>query len=173
MLHQYSQEVLIPLLVQKGLTISTVELTVCGLVSDLLTGKKGASTYFILGITPYTTEMKLKLGIFPDILSHDGPGTVSSQSAQILAQKVREYSKSDIGVAETGMLPSEFHHRRTQKRAGEVFLAIDTKVNKFVTKLELDSSLSRLLMRQEIAYQVLITLESFLNTNNWPKQKTL
>ena len=173
LLHQYSQRFVIPLFIKAKKTVSTVELTTCGLVSDLLTGISGASDFFILGITPYTSEMKIKLGLSPDLLSHDGPGTVSPQSAHALAQKVRQYSKSDIGLAETGMLPTDFQGRRTQKKAGEVFLAIDTVSNNITIKLELNVEFSRLLMRQEIAWNVLTALESFLNVIDLPKQKTL
>ncbi len=173
LLHQYAQQTVIPLLVESGRTISTVELTTCGLISDLLTGKKGASDFFVLGITPYTSEMKIKLGVSLDLLTHNGPGTVSPQSAHSLAQKVRQYSNSDIGIAETGMLPTEFQGRRTRKRAGEIFLAIDTSVKNTAIELKLESNPSRLLMRQEIAWNVLTTLEDFLNTIEWPKQKTL
>ncbi len=168
LLHQYSQRFVIPLFIKAKKTISTVELTTCGLVSDLLTGISGASDYFILGITPYTSEMKIKLGLSPDLLTHDGPGTVSPQSAHALAQKVRQYSKSDIGLAETGMLPTNFKSRRTQKRAGEVFLAIDTITKNTTIKLELNMELSRLLMRQEIAWNVLLALEDFLKAMDLP-----
>ncbi|MHA1977462.1 MAG: CinA family protein [Candidatus Hodarchaeales archaeon] len=173
LLHQYAQENVIPLIVTKGVTVSTVELTVCGLVSDLLTGKEGASAFFILGITPYSAKMKTKLSIPPDLLIHDGPGTVSFQSARALAQKIRHYSESDIGIAETGMLPTNFQGHRTRKRAGEVYLAIDTARNNFSTKLKVDPNHSRLLMRQEIAWKILVNLEKFLDANEWPKQKTL
>ena len=173
LLHQYSQKSVIPLLVKRGITISIVELTTCGLVTDLLTGKGGATTYFILGVTPYTSQMKIKLGIPPELLTHDGPGTVSSQSAQALAHRVRQFSKSDIGIAETGMLPTDFQGRKTQKRAGEVFFAIDATIDNVTTKLKVDPSLSRLLMRQEIAWNILKTLESFLNTHEWPERKAL
>ncbi len=168
LLHQYSTNIILPLLAKTGTTISTVELTTCGLISDLLTGKEGASSYFILGITPYTSEMKIKLGISKELLVHDGPGTVSSQTARELAEKIRLYAKSDIGLAETGMLPTDFHQRRTRKRAGEVFMAISTKSNTTSFKFELTSDLPRLLMRHEIAWNVLSILETFLASDSLP-----
>ena len=173
LLHLYCQEFIISEIVKQGITISIVELTTCGLLSDLLTGKSGASSYFLLGMTPYSSDMKVKLGISPELLSHEGSGTVSTPTAIALARKIRIYSNSTIGLAETGMLPSELHKRRTQKKAGEVHLAIDTTTTNLNTKLAIKQNLSRILMRQAIAFEVLKTLERFLHSNNLPKSKDL
>ncbi|MHA1513334.1 MAG: CinA family protein [Candidatus Hodarchaeales archaeon] len=173
LLHHFCQKFIIPELVKQGATISVVELTTCGLVSDILTGVSGASKYFLLGITPYSSDMKLKLGISPELLKHEGPGTVSTSTAIALARRVRTYSKSTIGLAETGMLPSDLKKRRTQKEAGEVHLAIETETKSFNKKLIIQHDLPRVIMRQGIAFEVLKTLESFLCSNNLPKSKDL
>lgn len=169
LLHEYSQKFVIPLLVKTKQTIAIVELTTCGLLSDLLTGKSGASTYFILGITPYTTEMKSKLKIPHNLLSHNGPGTVSAETALNLAEKVRLCSNSKIGLAETGMLPTDFNKRRTRKKAGEVYLAISTKSDSLSVQLDVDSTLPRVQMRQEISWKILTQLELFLKSLELPK----
>ena len=161
-LHQFCQEFILPELIKQGITISVVELTTCGLLTDVLTGFSGASAYFLLGITPYNTKMKLKLGISPELLKHEGPGTVSTPTAIALARKVRVYSESTIGLAETGMLPSEMKQRRTQKKAGEVHLAIDTATESINKKLHIQPDLPRVIMRQAIAFETLKTLEAFL-----------
>jgi nicotinamide-nucleotide amidase len=142
--------------------MSTVELTTCGLISELLTSRPGASSYFILGISPYSTEMKIKLGISPELLKHGGPGTVSLQTAKALAERVRSYSNSNIGLAETGMLPSNFESRRTRKRPGEAYFAISTANKVFSKELVIQKNLSRILMRQAIVWEILKEFESFL-----------
>ncbi len=173
LLHHFCQEFIIPELVKQKATISVVELTTCGLLSDILTGTSGASKYFLLGITPYSSDMKLKLGISPELLKHVGPGTVSTPTAIALARRVRTYSKSTIGLAETGMLPSDLDKRRTQKEAGEVHLAIETATTSINKKLTIQHDLPRVIMRQGIAFEVLKTLESFLCSSNLPKSKDL
>ena len=173
LLHQFCREFIIPELVKQRATISVVELTTCGLLSDILTGINGASQYFLLGITPYSSDMKLKLGISPVLLKHVGPGTVSTPTAIALAHRVRIYSKSTIGIAETGMLPSDLIKRRTQKEAGEVHLAIETATTSINKKLIVQQDLPRVIMRQAIAFEVLKTLESFLCSSNLPKSKDL
>ena len=132
-MHEYVRRKIIPILVQTETTVSVVELTTCGLLSELLTSQPGSSRYFILGISPYSTEMKIEFGISPELLNHDGPGTVSLQTAEALAERVRSYTNSIIGLAETGMLPSNFESRRTQKKPGEAYFSIST-AKKFVSK---------------------------------------
>jgi len=173
LLHQFCQKFIIPVLINQKATISIVELTTCGLLSDILTGESGASRYFLMGITPYSSDMKIKLGISPELLKHEGSGTVSTSTAIALAQRVRVYSKSTIGLAETGMLPSDLKKRRTQKKAGEVHLAIETATSSINKKLMIQHDLPRVVMRQGIAFEVLKTLEGFLSSCVLPKSKDL
>lgn len=168
LLHEYSKNNIIPLIRQKNLTIATVELTTCGLISDLLTSNSGASHFFILGITPYSNDMKIKLGIRREELSFEGYGVVSPESAKDLALRIRDYSGAKIGIAETGLLTSsELEKRRTNKKAGEVFAAIAFDNEVLVKKLFVQRDLPRREMRQEIAFRVLQFLESVLRSSNF------
>ncbi|MFX0122368.1 MAG: CinA family protein [Candidatus Hodarchaeota archaeon] len=164
LLHHYTKEIVIPLIHQKNLTIATVELTTCGLISDLLTGSSGASHIFILGMTPYSNEMKIKLGIGREDLSFGGYGVASPEIAKQLSQRIRDYSGAKIGLAETGLLASsELTKRRTVKEAGEVYSAISFNNKVSVKKLFIQKDLKRREMRQEIAFRVLRFLEFSLN----------
>jgi PncC family amidohydrolase len=165
LLHQYTKEIIIPKLHQKDLTIATVELTTCGLISDLLTGSSGASHIFILGMTPYSNEMKIKLGIPREDLTFKGYGVASPEIAKQLSQRVRDYSGAKIGLAETGLITSsELKERRTKKEAGEVYTAITFNEEVSITKLSVQKGLKRREMRQEIAFRVLRFLETFLTS---------
>ncbi|MHA2203937.1 MAG: CinA family protein [Candidatus Hodarchaeales archaeon] len=164
LLHEYAKRKIIPLIHQKDLTIATVELTTCGLISDLLTGSSGASDIFILGMTPYSNEMKIKLGIRREDLSFGGHGVASPETAKQLSQRIRDYSGANIGLAETGLITSSvLRKRRTEKQAGEVYTAITFNERVSVKKLAIQKGLKRREMRQEIAFRVLQFLELFLN----------
>ncbi|MFX0209751.1 MAG: CinA family protein, partial [Candidatus Hodarchaeota archaeon] len=165
LLHRYTKEIIIPMLHQKDLTIATVELTTCGLISDLLTGSSGASHIFILGMTPYSNEMKIKLGISREDLSFKGYGVASPEIAKQLSQRIRDFSGARIGLAETGLITSsELKKRKTKKKAGEVYTAISFNEEVLVTKLSIQKGLKRREMRQEIAFRVLQFLELFLKS---------
>ena len=165
LLHQYTKETIIPLIHKKGVTIATVELTTCGLISDLITGSSGASHIFLLGMTPYSNEMKIKLGIPREDLSFKGFGVASIEIAKQLAQRIQDYSGAKIGIAETGLITSsELERRRTEKKAGEVYTAIAFKKKISAMKLTIQKDLKRREMRQEIAFRVLRFLENSLKT---------
>lgn len=165
LLHEYTKRSIIPLIHQNDFTIATVELTTCGLISDLLTGSSGASHIFIIGMTPYSNEMKIKLGIRREDLSFGGYGVSSSDAAKQLAQRIRDYSGAKIGLAETGLITSsELKKRRTEKEAGEVYAAITFNEEVLVKKLSIQKGLKRREMRQEIAFRVLQFLEFFLKS---------
>jgi PncC family amidohydrolase len=163
LLYDYTREYIIPLIRKNDVTISVVESTTCGLLSDLLTSVSGASEFFIIGITPYSNEMKIKIGFPKDELQYGGYGVVSTQAVKQLARCIQDYSGADIGIAETGLLTStELEKRRTQKKAGEVYAAIISKKGLLIEKLSVQEHLSRFEMRQEIAYRVLKLLQRFL-----------
>ncbi len=167
LLHQFTYQKIVPLLQQNKITISVVELTTCGLLSDLLTGSSGASHYFISGIIPYHTKIKIQLGIPSELLLHGDLGTASLEVAEELAKFVQEKHSTTIGLAETGLLPStELKTRRTKKVTGEVYVAIATQDQIISTQLSLNKALSRLYMRQEIALRILVFLQNFINQNN-------
>lgn len=164
LLIQYMEIKIIPLLQEKKITVACVELTTCGLLSELFTCVPGSSSFFKTGIFPYSTEMKLKFGVPSIFLDHDGPGTVSIETAEFLAKKIALDANASLGIAETGMLPSDFSSKRTVKRAGEVYLAIYSDNNSLSVKLDLQKNLSRLLMRQAIAWEILKVLQKYLTS---------
>lgn len=166
LLLRYMNIKIIPLLQEKEITVACVELTTCGLLSELLTCVPGSSSFFKMGLCPYSTDMKLKFGVPSPFLNHGGPGTVSIETAKFLAKKVALDASASLGIAETGMLPSDFSGKRTIKRAGEVYLAIYTVYHSISTKLQIQKNLSRLLMRQAITWEILQDLQKFLISLN-------
>ena len=166
-LHEFTKSKIIPLIKQKNITVATVELTTCGLITDLLTGSSGASHYFILGMIPYSNDMKIKLGLPSEELSYGGYGVVSTEAAKELAQRIIEFSGAKIGIAETGLLTSsELKNRRTSKKAGKVFASIASKKKASVKELSIQNNLPRRYMRHEIAFRVLQYFLSFLEALN-------
>ena len=165
LLHTYTKEIIIPKLRKENLTISIIELTTCGLMSDLLTGKSGSSEYFVRSYIPYSNESKIDLGLSEQFLNHKKYGTVSLETAKELARLVKRKSNSDIGIAETGLLTSEvLSTKRTIKKAGLVFTAIANKKRVKGKKLKLKSTLPRVLMRHNIVFEVMKYLGEFLDS---------
>ncbi|MCK4836022.1 MAG: competence/damage-inducible protein A [Candidatus Aminicenantes bacterium] len=84
------------------LTLSTAESCTGGGLGNRITNIPGSSDVFLGGVIAYSNELKMKiLGVSKGIL--EKYGAVSKQTAQQMAQGIREKSHSDIGVAITGI----------------------------------------------------------------------
>jgi len=90
------------LLSMKHKTLSVAESCTGGLVMDMITNVSGSSSYFIGGVVAYSNEIKMKkLKVKSSTLKEFG--AVSKEVAQAMAEGVREYCGSDIGLSVTGI----------------------------------------------------------------------
>ena len=112
------------LLTKKGLTIATAESTTGGYIGHLLNLVPGSSKYFIGGVIAYNTRVKTEVLKIPaETIEHEG--SVSAQTALVMARGARELLQADIGISETGIAgPSG---GSPEKPKGTVFIAIDAK----------------------------------------------
>jgi len=120
------------LLTKDGKTIATAESCTGGLLAHRLTNTPGSTKYFERGFVVYSPEAKVDLiGVEEDIL--DECGSVSSETARKMAEKVREKGGADIGLATTGVLGPGGDGLGTP--IGTVYVGIsdgkDTEVNEF------------------------------------------
>lgn len=90
------------LLIAANLTVSTAESCTGGLLSHVLTGVSGSSSYFIGGIVAYSNRIKEHiLGVKPETLNTFG--AVSQETAKEMAEGVRRKFETDIGLSSTGI----------------------------------------------------------------------
>ena len=90
------------LMLQKGWTISTAESCTGGLIGHYLTETPGSSAYFTGGIISYDNRIKQDiLGVPQELMIEHG--AVSPNVALAMAQRVRQYLGTDIGVSATGI----------------------------------------------------------------------
>ncbi|MEZ0072305.1 CinA family protein [Planotetraspora sp. GP83] len=93
---------ILSLLVRQGATVSVAESLTGGLIGATLTGPMGASAAFRGGVIAYATELKSSLLDVPcDLL--DKEGAVHPDVAEAMAGGVRDLTKSDYGLAVTGV----------------------------------------------------------------------
>ncbi len=119
------------ILTKKKLTVAVAESCTGGLLANSLTDVPGSSKYFLLGVTPYSNESKIKiLGLSPDVLKEHG--AVSKETALELAKNVRHLAQANIGIGVTGIagptgaMPS--------KPVGTVFIAVSIAHNLYFKK---------------------------------------
>jgi nicotinamide-nucleotide amidase len=93
---------ILSLLVRQDATVAVAESLTGGLLGATLTGPMGASAAFRGGVIAYATDLKAALlGVPGDLL--DREGAVHPDVATAMAQGVRDLTKSDYGLAVTGV----------------------------------------------------------------------
>jgi len=108
------------LLVEKGLTLATMESCTGGLLANTITDVPGSSKYFKGGLVAYTNEAKLSYGVSTALIAQHG--AISPEVAGDMARVTRERLGADIGVGITGVAgPTEDEGRPI----GTVHIAID------------------------------------------------
>lgn len=108
------------LLVERGLTLSTMESCTGGLLASTIVDAPGAGDAFKGGLVAYTPELKERFGVDAAIIREHG--AVSLETAMAMARAVRSTLATDIGVGITGVAGPESLEGRP---VGEVHIGID------------------------------------------------
>jgi nicotinamide-nucleotide amidase len=112
------------LLIKKNLTLSTAESCTAGLLAVRLTDIPGSSRFFITGMVTYSNRAKTKiLGINPKLIK--AYGAVSQEVALAMARSMRIISRTDLGIAITGIAGPAGASKN--KPVGLVYIAIADK----------------------------------------------
>jgi nicotinamide-nucleotide amidase len=137
------QSVLISLLAEKNLMISTAESCTGGLLGQMISQVPGASTVFAGGFTCYTNKIKQQmLGISDKVI--EDVGVVSEEVAQLLSENIKEKLQTDIGVAITGVAgPSE----QEGKPVGNIYLGFTFPHRSFVKEINLTGTRQAIQLR--------------------------
>ena len=112
---------MVELLAQRGLTVSAAESCTGGLIAKRLTDVPGASAVLNMSFVTYSNEAKHRLlGVPMEIL--DRYGAVSEQVARAMAEGVRRFSGSSVGVGVTGISGPDGGTQ--EKPVGLVYMAV-------------------------------------------------
>ncbi|NFG63069.1 MULTISPECIES: competence/damage-inducible protein A [unclassified Clostridium] len=96
------EEALGKMLINKGLTLASAESCTGGLIASKLVSYPGISEVFMEGAVTYSNEAKIRrLNVKKETL--DKYGAVSEQVAIEMAEGISKTSKTDIGIATTGI----------------------------------------------------------------------
>jgi len=115
------------LLKERKMTISVAESCTGGLIGHRLTSISGSSLYFERGVIVYSNRSKVEmLGVRQQTI--DSYGAVNDQAVREMAEGIKKISKTDMGLAVTGIAgPSG---GAEDKPVGTVFigLSVDDKI---------------------------------------------
>ena len=131
-------------LTSAGLTLSLAESCTGGLIAKLLTDQAGASAFLERSVVTYANSAKIDcLQVSPDILEQHG--AVSEDCAIAMARGVKAASRTDIGLAVTGIAGPD--GGTEDKPVGTVFMAMTGPYGERVEKLHFHGNREQVRMR--------------------------
>ena len=144
------------ILINRNWKISTTESCTGGLLSSKLVDISGSSAYITLNLVTYSNEAKEKmLGV---ILDQDG--AVSEKCSLQMAEGLYKLTNSDICVSTTGIAgPSG---GTAEKPVGLMFSTIYTPKDFKTYKIQVDSNLSRIEIKERFTEEVLKNIYEFI-----------
>lgn len=115
-------EVLTKKLIEKKLTITTMESCTAGLIMSLITDTEGSSAVTKGGFVTYSNEAKIMNGVPAEII--ETYGVYSKETAKAMAMACRKTYAANIGVGVTGTF-GNVDPNNQDSEPGKVFFAID------------------------------------------------
>ena len=107
----------------RGIRLSLAESCTGGFISNAITDIPGASQFFDMSVISYSIHSKKTvLGISTSKL--DRFGTVSEETAILMAKAIKKKSKTDISLAVTGVAGPE---KTENKEIGLIYMAVATE----------------------------------------------
>ena len=120
-------------LIDKKLTISTMESCTGGGIANKITNISGASTVLSESYVTYSNEAKIKQGVSKKII--DKYTVYSGETALEMARAVKEQAQSDIGIGVTGQLGRIDPNNPIDKLNCVWFAIINNKDEKIVEEI--------------------------------------
>ncbi len=148
---QTLQSAVLAMLIERKLTLATMESCTGGLLASLITDVPGSSNAFLGGLVSYATELKIAWGVPREIV--ETHGVISGETAEAMAEAARQKLNADVGVGITGVAgPDE----QEGKPVGTVHIAVATPEGTRATSQRFRGD------RTEIKWRAAITALSLL-----------
>ena len=138
------EEVVLPLLLEKGLTFAAAESCTGGEIAKRFTDLPGASAAFLGGAVVYTNEAKARLlGLDPAMIEEHT--AVSEPVGRALAERVRVVTGADIGIGVTGVAGPDTDGVH---EVGTVYVAMAVEGKTYLRCLQLGTGRTRSFVRR-------------------------
>ena len=158
---QTQQDRTINSLIDRQITISTMESCTSGMIASMITDTSGASAVFPGGFVTYLNETKVCAGVDEKIIKEYG--VYSGECAKAMAETVREKLNTDIGIGITGTT-GNLDPNNADSVQGQAFFSIVWKESVFVDEIHVDvTGKSRHGIKQLYADRVFEKLAEIIN----------
>ena len=127
------------LLIEKGVTITTMESCTGGLIASLITDTEGASAVMKGAFVTYSNEAKIMAGVDSGII--EKYGVYSKETAEAMAIACKDAYGADIGVGVTGsFLNADPNNEDSVPQTVYYAIATETGVESFCKSIPLMSN---------------------------------
>ena len=106
------------LLIEKKMTIATMESCTGGFVASSITDIDGSSSVLKFSAVTYSNEYKIKMGVSKEVI--DKYSVYSMNVAREMAKKISDFANSDIGVGITGKI-NRIDEKRKKENAESIW----------------------------------------------------
>lgn len=126
---------------ERKLKLSVAESCTGGLISHRITNIPGSSDYFDRAVIVYSNTSKMQLLDVPKLII-ESFGAVSRETARAMAEGIKKTSKSDIGLASTGIAGPG--GSTPQKPVGLVYIGLASNKPTVVKEFRFEGSRSEI-----------------------------
>ena len=144
-------------LIEKNLTITTMESATSGQIASLLTDTEGASAILKGAFVTYSNEAKILQGVPAEVIAEHS--VYSRETAAAMAEACRKAYGADIGIGVTGTMGNVDPANAEASVPGCVYFAIATADGTATFFRELAPQPTRLAYKLAVAWEVAEELE--------------
>ena len=154
-------EKLTKLLIEKHMTITTMESATAGQLASLITDTEGSSAVLKGAFVTYCNEAKIMQGVPKEII--DRYTVYSKETAEAMAKACIKAYQADIGIGVTGTMGNVDPDNQASSVPGQVYFAIGIEGNMKSYYVELEPQPTRLAYKLAVAKEIYDALmEHFL-----------
>ncbi|MBQ9279409.1 MAG: CinA family protein [Lachnospiraceae bacterium] len=140
------------ILIEKNITITTMESATSGQIASLITDTEGSSSIFKGAFITYCNEAKIMQGVPAEIL--DKYTVYSKETAISMAKACKKAFKSNIGIGVTGTMGNVDPANPDASNPGQVYYAIDIYDKIEAYYIELEPQPTRLAYKLAVAKEI-------------------
>ena len=140
------------MLIEKNISITTMESCTSGQLASLISDTEGASGIMKGAFVTYSNEAKIKQGVPEETI--DKYSVYSKETACAMAEACRKTYNADIGVGVTGSMGNVDPANAAASIPGQVWFALSTKDKILDFYLELEPQPSRFEYKIAVAQEI-------------------
>ncbi len=144
------------LLIERHLTITTMESATAGQIASLITDTEGSSAVLKGAFVTYCNEAKIMQGVPAEII--EKYTVYSKETAAAMAQACARVYGADIGIGVTGTMGNVDPSNEAASMPGQVYFAISFAGKVRAFHIEIASQPTRLMYKLAVAQEVYVEL---------------